>query len=395
MAEPALRLLVAANVPPDPNSGAAGTVWHTNIALRRLGHEVDELWADDLPVRRINHGNLHSLLEQPRSYRLAIRDKVRRARYDVVQVSQPQAYQAARALRDDRFPGVVVNRSHGVEPRFDAAVAEWQQRLGVAGSRSALASSFLRRLLARQWRGIARDCDGVLVGCTMDRDFLIERLGIEPQRVAVAAHGVAPQFLERGLPAPSPERWRKILHVGQLAFFKGPDLLVRIVDEVLSQDPEAEFTWVCAAADHDRARAMLSERVRGRVRLLGWMSSEQLVDEYDRHGIFLFPSLFEGFGKAPVEAMSRSMCVVASDEGGMRDCIEDGEDGVLRAVGDVPGFASATLSLLQAPIEAERIGDAAVLKSRTLTWEDCARRAVDFYRLLQRAGRKTGTGPTE
>ena len=43
-----MKILVGADVPPDPNSGAAGTVYQTNAALRELGHDVDEIWANDI-----------------------------------------------------------------------------------------------------------------------------------------------------------------------------------------------------------------------------------------------------------------------------------------------------------------------------------------------------------
>ena len=64
-----------------------------------------------------------------------------------------------------------------------------------------------------------------------------------------------------------------------------------------------------------------------------------LVQVYDRHGVFLFPSFFEGFGKAFLEAMSRGLVVIASDVGGMHDLIRDGENGFLVAPGDAAALA--------------------------------------------------------
>ena len=39
-----VRILVGADVRPDPNPGAAGTVYATNNALRELGYEIEETW---------------------------------------------------------------------------------------------------------------------------------------------------------------------------------------------------------------------------------------------------------------------------------------------------------------------------------------------------------------
>ncbi len=46
-----MKILFAANVSPDPNSGAAGTEFQTIAGLRRLRHEVDEIWAEELGRR--------------------------------------------------------------------------------------------------------------------------------------------------------------------------------------------------------------------------------------------------------------------------------------------------------------------------------------------------------
>ena len=117
-----LQILIGADVPPDPDSGAAGTVWHTSHALRGLGHHVDAFWAGDMP-RRIRHGNLHYLLELPRRYETAVRTRSARRTHDVIQLSQPHAWRAARDHRRAKRPGIFVNRSHGVENMAHEVIA--------------------------------------------------------------------------------------------------------------------------------------------------------------------------------------------------------------------------------------------------------------------------------
>jgi len=54
------------------------------------------------------------------------------------------------------------------------------------------------------------------------------------------------------------------------------------------------------------------------VTLLGWMPREDLRRIYDRHGLFVVTSRFEGFSLAFLEAMARGLCVLASRVDGMR-----------------------------------------------------------------------------
>ena len=53
-----LKFLFVANTPRDSNAGASGCDISTIDALRLLGHEVDEVWSQDMR-RRLSHHNLH------------------------------------------------------------------------------------------------------------------------------------------------------------------------------------------------------------------------------------------------------------------------------------------------------------------------------------------------
>ena len=381
-----LRVLTIAGVPPDPNSGAAGTVFHTNVALRELGHEVDEIWSEDLGPRRIKHGNLHSLLEQPRAYRTAVRRKLRTRDYDVIQMSQPQAYLAARDLKRRGFGGLVINRSHGLELHVNAVVPQWHRRLGIPESRfpRSLLIPLMRKLLERQWPAVVKYSDGIVVPCTMDRDFLVGRIPVPPTRVRTIHHGVPAEFL-RVPPIPfTGNRWRRILYVGQFSFIKGPDILLDIANRVLHESQEVSMTWVTSARHHDHIRSRLHPTLVPRVTLVDWSGQRELLEIYDSHGIFVFPSFFEGFGKAPLEAMSRGLCVVATDTGGMRDTIRNGDTGFLCGIGDVRGFVEAVTSLLNDHEKCARVSVAARAAVNRFSWSRCARQMCDFYRDLRK-----------
>ena len=386
-----MRILVGADVPCDPNAGAAGTVYHTSRALRELGHQVDEIWEDDLG-RRIGHGNLHYLLELPRRYRKAVGRKCAETEYDVIQLSQPHAHLAARDHQRRRRPGVFVNRSHGVEPRVEQAVRECRVRLGLRENRSpqSLLSPILRRWIARHWPAAAQNSDGVIVPCEDDREYLISRLGVEPGKVRTIHHGVPEAFLRRNAAPPGEERLRGMLHVAQLAPFKGPHILARVVNETLARHRDLTFTWVCSASHHDRARALFTPRVVGRVRLLDWMPQDDLIAVYDRHGIFLFPSLAEGAAKASLEAMSRGLCVVASNNSGMKDYITHEESGLLAPAGDVRAFVAHVDRLLDEKELSCRLSEGARAAAGSYSWKRCAEKATEFYEelLARKHGRR-------
>jgi len=377
---------VGASVPADPNAGAAGTVYNTSKALRELGCEVDEFWAGDMP-HRIKHGNLHYLLELPCAYRRAVRERCAQKEYDVVQLSQPHAYLAAEEHQRLGRPGVFVNRSHGLELRVNQVVRHWRKQLGVKANRfpRSLFSPVLGKMLERHWLKVASASDGIIFGCHEDRDFLVRALDVGPQKVVAIPHGVSEVYLRHDARPMTPRRRRRLLFVGQYAFFKAPHILAGIVDRVLSLHAGATFTWVCAARHQKAAAALLDGGIRDRVCFMDWLSQQELVSVYDDHGIFLFPSFFEGFGKAPLEAMARGLCVVASETGGMRDYVRSGKNGFLAPVGDVDGFVTRTRELLGRPDLCRSMSRQARSTALNYGWRRCAQEAVAFYRRLLEA----------
>lgn len=375
-----LRILVAADVPPDPNAGAAGTVFQMNRALERLGHVVEEVWQAELG-RRIRHGNLHYLLELPLAYGRAHRRR-RHQPFDIVEFNQPHAYLAAMTHRRLRLPGVFVNRSHGHEVRSEEALARWRRELAVVPSRGPRGwiSSWLRRGLDRQWNLISETADAFHVSSRDDAEYLTMRYGVDPNRIAVVTQGIPEEYATTpGVPYTA-ERQRKLLYVGQYAFFKAPMMLARTVTTVLDQRPDATMTWVCGAGHHNDIRALLPESIRDRVSLCDWMSQAALIHVLDQHGLFLFPSFFEGFGKAPLEAMSRGLCVIASRTGGMRDFIEDGRTGRLVSIGQPQEMAAVALQLLDDLPACRQLAAMARQSAMQHRWETCATELVGHYR---------------
>ena len=369
-----LRILTVANVPPDPNSGAAGTVYYTNAALRELGHQVDEIWADQLGPRRIAHGNLHSLLEQPRAYRREVQKAVSQTTYDAVIMSQPQAYLAAKSLRQQGFRGVIINRSHGLELRVDSVLPFWHKKLQIPETRfpRSLLTPLMRRLLHRQWDQIVKLVDAIVVPCQMDRNHLTQRYDVDNDSIRTIHHGVTQSILGTTVPPITTTRQKAILHVGQFSFFKGPHLVAMIMNQLLERSPDISFTWVSSAEGCKQAAALISPGHRSRVTFIGWTSQERLVSIFDQHGLFLFPSICEGAAKSSLEAMARGLCVIGSDDSGMRDYIENGVNGFLCPVGNIDDFTN-TLEKASSHLDIGAISAAARKYSTQKTWTECAR----------------------
>ncbi len=377
-----MRFLVGADFLADPHSGAGGTVFHCTQAMREIGCEVDEFWSVDLG-RRLRHGNLHYALELPRAMRRIVAGKCARKTYDVVLLSQPHAYLAGAYLHDQSPHTLFLNRSHGWEGAAEDVLERLQVRdgAGVSLSRAWLRRRMRARLTRHQDR-VVEQADGIVAGSALIAQYLLDRYAYPLERVGVIPHGIPADYLSGDLPPSRPERWKKILYVGQFTPIKGPDQVARILNETLRRRPDILAGWVCDAAHHGEVHSLLEAPVRDRVVLYPWMGQDELKAVLDEYGLFLFPSWYEGCAKAPVEAMSRGLAVVSSRIGGPADRIRHGLNGFLFEPGESGAMGAQLEDLLDHPATAERIGRQARQDVMDITWTNHARQLVSFAERL-------------
>ena len=400
-----MNVLIVQNTQNDPSSGAAGTEYQTGLHLRCQGHKVDHLWADDLVGPRLKNGRLDQVFPLAFRMRRAVRARLAEHAYDVIHVNQPYGFLVTMDPSCQK-QAVIVNRSHGLEPRRVEAVWPVERRHSRWTTRFHPIWAPLRwltnRLDAIYLRAAARHSDGVIVSCSEDRDWLWQRWQIPQQRVRVIPQAPASCFFTTPLPHPEPaNRWRTVCYAAWTGAQKGLYAMVEALDLLVERRADFQLRWVTHADAHESVRRELSAGARQRVTLLNWMPQSQLTTMLDECGFFLCPSLFEGFGKAPLEAMARGLCVIASNVGGMRDIIRNGQDGILipigtpsrgDGVGDAQALADALTGLLAEPERARQIGAAARDRAKEYTWDRVARETVTFYQeLAQRKwGRPTG-----
>jgi glycosyltransferase involved in cell wall biosynthesis len=378
-----VKILFAADVAPDPDAGASGTELQTINSLRRLGHDVDTIWADELG-RRIRHGNLHYLFELPGAFRRAIGARCASTSYDVIHANQGHSYLAAMEHRRRRRPGVFVCRSHGLDDHMELVLAPWRRRLDVPGRRGVrrLLGAAIDPLLFRHDRLAYRNADGVLVSSSNDARFLASHRGVELARIGCVPQAPAAAFVASPAPAMTLDRLRRVLHVGGFAYWKGVHAVAATANQLFASPGAESMTWVCRESEHDSVRELLSGPARERVQLLGWTSQAELCSIYDRHGLFLYPSLFDGFGKVFLEAMARGLCVIGTAAGGMPDVISQELDGVQVGFNDSAAMAARIRGLWAEPARAEAMSRAAAAKARQYTWDRVGAETLDFYRRL-------------
>jgi glycosyltransferase involved in cell wall biosynthesis len=122
------------------------------------------------------------------------------------------------------------------------------------------------------------------------------------------------------------------------------------------------------------AAASLSDDVR----FLGWVENELIEGLWSIADVFVYPSLYEGFGLPVLEAMARGVPVACSNASSLPEVA--GDAALLFEPRDVSTIAQAIERVLSDPAQAQRLRADGLARARLFSWEGTAQATLEVYR---------------
>jgi glycosyltransferase involved in cell wall biosynthesis len=144
-----------------------------------------------------------------------------------------------------------------------------------------------------------------------------------------------------------------------------PDLKLIIIGDDLSGHPDLRRTVIRSGVHND-------------VRFFGFVPIDILRIFYDLAIAFIFPSLYEGFGLPPLEAMAHGTPVVTSNTSSLPEVV--GNAAVLVNPENVFEIMRATHRVLVDHVLREKLKQRGYERSKHFSWDDSARRILKVYR---------------
>jgi len=313
------------------------------------GTDTEE-WAEGLYF----HRTPHTPLRVPGLGEWSLMDALTRRLQQVARDTQPDVLHAhSPAL--NAIPALRVGRRLGIPVVYEVR-AFWEDAAVDHGTSREQGVRY-RLTRALETHALAR-ADHVTTICEGLRGDIIAR-GIAPDRVTVIPNAVDADRFQLGGKADPALRaelglagCRVLGFIGSFYAYEGLDLLLQAFPQIHEQAPDTRILLVGGGSQAEALKAQARELgIADQVVFTGRVPHDQVNRYYDLVDLLVYPRHSMRLTELvtplkPLEAMAQGRLLVASDVGGHRELIRDGETGWLFRAGDPAALADTVLATL-------------------------------------------------
>lgn len=217
---------------------------------------------------------------------------------------------------------------------------------------------------------------------------LIKHLKIDPSRIQVAYLGINKIFRQQQIP---PEIYKKfglssgikyLMTVGGLHIKrKNVKFIIEALPEILKRNPELELI-ICGYKTDDSNIPLLkfieSNNLKDKIHLLERVSDEDLCYLYNLAHIFVFPSLYEGFGLPIVEAMACGTPVISAHNSSLPEA--GGKAAIYYPTDSKKELINAIIDLDSDQKKYKKCAEIGLKHSAKFTWKNYAKSVITAYK---------------
>lgn len=169
------------------------------------------------------------------------------------------------------------------------------------------------------------------------------------------------------------------LHVGTLNPRKNLEFLVTVYSEIAKKYPDYQLVIAGKKGWHYENLLLQVKRLglENKINFIGYIDDEDKVAIYNAATLLVFPSVYEGFGLPPLEAMASGLPVVASNRSSIPEVVGDG--GILADPTDVKSWVGAISSLIESPQKLRDLSAKGIKQAQRFSWEKTAQQTIDVY----------------
>jgi len=221
--------------------------------------------------------------------------------------------------------------------------------------------------------------DAIITISEFSKKEIIELLGVAPTKIHVTPLGVSRSFTPgKTQMASLPKKY--VLFLGNLEPRKNLVTLLNAYRS-LPQKLRERFPLVIAGASgwhtKELKRGLQLFSRNEKPILTGYIPQKNLPDLYRGASLFVYPSLYEGFGLPVLEAMASGVPIITSDSTSLPEVV--GDAGVFVNPYDVDHLKDTMMELLKDDKARRELAEKGVARAKLFSWDKCARETLSVY----------------
>lgn len=226
--------------------------------------------------------------------------------------------------------------------------------------------------------------DMIITVSEYSKSDILKHYKINPEKIKVVLQSANKLFQPKLLTEEEKQAFKKkyglkkevVLYVGMIENRKNVQTILKVADLFVDKRKELIFVLI-GKIGYGGAKIKKEISKRDNVIHLMNIDDETLNNFYNTSDVFLFPSLYEGFGYPPLEAMQCGLPVIASDNTSLKEIISDG--GILCNPNDFMKIFNEINKLLDDENFRERMKRAGIERAKNFTLEKSVVQIVELF----------------
>ena len=221
------------------------------------------------------------------------------------------------------------------------------------------------------------NADMVITVSNLTRNIVVEKYGIDPNKVITVHNAVEPNQKPKTEFEKSGINTKVVTFLGRITYQKGPEYFVEAAHKILQYDPNIHFVM---AGTGDLLEKMIRRvaqlKMGDHFHFTGFLKGDDVDQMFAMTDVFVMPSISEPFGIVPLEAMRLNVPVVISKQSGVSEVLKHA---MKVDFWDINGMADAIYGLCRYEALSECFKIQGKQEVDNLRWEAASKKIAEVY----------------
>lgn len=219
--------------------------------------------------------------------------------------------------------------------------------------------------------------DKVIAVSNLTRNIVIDRYGIDPDKVVAVHNAVEPVEKKKKKSVTKGIDDKIVTFLGRITFQKGPEYFVEAAAKVLQNYPNVRFVMAGSGDMMNKVIRRVAElKIADKFHFAGFLKGAEVDDMFQMSDVYVMPSVSEPFGISPLEAMRSNVPVIISKQSGVSEILKHA---VKVDFWDIDAMADAIYGILKYDSLEAMFSKYGKEEVDNLIWENAAFKVKEVY----------------